>query len=280
MVGPTPESHVKNPTVVQQGRIKAALYFVWVSLQTMATEAHRLRGQYWHLFKVKKQGTEDGEFLHCTDCWSTFLPMTKGTEYSFRTQLSGSAALWHSQAAKGFLRGNCSYLSLLKNWSSRKPSLSFIVDSQQDTSSFCTFWSVLLRLGVLVLTVLWKVETLEKSRTAPKTAMALLDPPSIPYPILTKKLEEIRLVLSLTKYYGFTNQVKIETPSLNSWKPLSKALWLMWNAVTEVLLSLLTIPCQTASSGFVFCFTKSCKGSFTNPSTGRFSCELPMGYKK
>lgn len=39
-----------------------------------------------------------------------------------------------------------------------------------------------------------------ESRTAPKTAMALLDPPSIPYPILTEKLEEMRLVLSLTKY--------------------------------------------------------------------------------
>lgn len=39
-----------------------------------------------------------------------------------------------------------------------------------------------------------------QSRIAPKTAMALLDPPSIPYPVLTKKLEEIRLVLFLTKY--------------------------------------------------------------------------------
>lgn len=128
----------------------------------MATEAHRLRGQYWHLFKVKKQGTEDGDFLHCTDCWSTFLPTAKGTEHSFSTLLSGSAALWHSQPARGFLRGNCSHLSLLKNWKSRKPSLASLVGSQQDTSSFCVFCSILLRLGILVLTVLWKVETLER----------------------------------------------------------------------------------------------------------------------
>lgn len=111
-------------------------------------------------FKVKKQGTEDGDFLHCADCWSTFLPTTKGTEYSFSTLLSASAALRHSQRAEGFLRRNCSYLSLLKNWKGRKPSLSPIAGSQQDTASFCTFCSTLLRLGVLVLTVLWKVETL------------------------------------------------------------------------------------------------------------------------
>lgn len=48
-----------------------------------------------------------------------------------------------------------------------------------------------------------------ESRTAPKTAVAPSDPPSIPYPVLTKELEEIRLVLSLTKYLEFTSQVKI-----------------------------------------------------------------------
>lgn len=80
-----------------------------------------------------------GTFSTAQTIWSTFLPTTKGTEYSFSTLLSGSAALWHSQAAKEFLRGNYSYLSLLKSWKGRKPSLSFIVGSQQDTSSFCTF---------------------------------------------------------------------------------------------------------------------------------------------
>lgn len=75
--------------------------------------------------------------------------------------LSGSAALRYSQAAKGtgFLRGNRSCPALLKNWKCRDKKKKTNPKLLAPSTTYPP--SAPFELVVLVLTMLWKAETLE-----------------------------------------------------------------------------------------------------------------------
>lgn len=127
------------------------------------------------------------------------MPTTKGTENSFSMLLSASAALAQPRS---------------KRISQRELLLSFTAGKLegQKTQFVSHSWlpaghSLLLHLlqhsaqaGSFSADCALERGDPSEGRTAPKTARALLHPPSVPYPILTKKLEEMRLVLSLTRY--------------------------------------------------------------------------------
>lgn len=181
---------------VQQGRTEAALGFVRVSLQTVATEGHRLRPVLTPL-----QSQEAGD-----RGWG-LSPLHRLLEHVFAHNQGDRELLQHpaecicspghSQGAKG-----------------RELLLSFTAGKLegQKTQFVTHSWlpaghSLLLHLlqhsaqaGSFSADCALERGDPSEGRTAPKTARALVHPPSVPYPILTKKLEEMRLVLSLTKY--------------------------------------------------------------------------------
>lgn len=153
---PHARSHTSVPSQgshsVQRGRTEAAaLCFVWVSLQTWPQTQASTDTSVKPSSREQRMGTLSAA-------------QTAGAVFD-RTPPAPAGCICSlcTARSKRILRGSCSHPSLLKNWKGRKPSLSPIPGSQQDTASFCTFCSILLRLGVSVLTVLWKGETLQRA---------------------------------------------------------------------------------------------------------------------
>lgn len=165
----------------------------------MAKRAHRLRGYYEPLWS-QEASNGNMDFLHGTTHQSRFFPRTRG-------RCSSSALRPVAQTSEGFLRGNRSCPSLLKNSKCRKQVLHSLAPSRTHGPSapfevFCLVWWLQC----------WDCETVQPLQRQPRSTINSI----------SSSDQRNGSDLSDFCYPGqsteFANQVKIETPSLNSCK--------------------------------------------------------------